>query len=88
MPEMELAIVSETNATIANARMTTTTTPALLGRLKLRAGEVPNSTFVLSIGYALGNMKFCSQERTSVRNGAHSAGSSTGLLRLQNCLSM
>jgi hypothetical protein len=29
---MELAIVSETKATIANARMTTTTAPTLLGQ--------------------------------------------------------
>jgi len=30
MAEIELAIVSDTRATIANARMTTTTAPALL----------------------------------------------------------
>jgi len=49
--EIELAIVRETKATIANERMTTTTGNSLLTTRKRRAGRLPNSTFVLSITY-------------------------------------
>jgi hypothetical protein len=43
MPEMELAIVSETKATIAKPKMTTTTRNSLQKTQKGRAGRLPNS---------------------------------------------
>jgi hypothetical protein len=51
IPEIELAIVSETKATIANARMTTTTVSIPSETLYLRAGQLPNSTYLFSDGY-------------------------------------